>query len=88
MTKQRDTISIMIQSPDAIVWQGEALSLTSTNSEGDFDIMPDHARFMSIIENVPIIIYKEGGEEQIFTFDSAVLFFEDNNAKIYTHKGV
>ena len=73
-------------SPDAVVWQGTASSLSSTNSEGAFDIMPDHARFMTIIDKTPIVIHKEDGTDSPFTFDTALLFFHDNVAKIYIHQ--
>lgn len=84
--QQQDKISVIIMSPDAVLWEGDVLSLASTNSEGDFDILPDHARFMSIIEKKPIVLYQKNGMEQSFTFDNAVLFFQDNSAKIYTHQ--
>jgi len=86
--KDTDTISITIMSPDAIVWQGAILSLSSSNSEGGFDIMPDHARFMTLIEKTPITLYKTDGSLEVLSFDNAVLFFEDNVAKIYIHKAV
>lgn len=80
-----DTINVIIMSPHEIVWQGGALSLSSQNSEGLFDILPDHARFMSHIEEVPITIHEADGSDRVFTYKSAVLFFEDNTAKIYAH---
>lgn len=81
-----NTLTVTILSPLEIVWQGNAVSLSSENSEGPFDILPDHARFMSLIELVPITIYEQDGSEQTFTFKSAVLFFQDNQAKIYVHQ--
>ena len=84
--KSKDTISVTIMSPQAVVWQGDALSLSSHNSEGAFDLLPDHARFMTILEAAPISISLPEGKEQSFSFAHAVLFFHDNAVKIYTHQ--
>ncbi len=84
--KIEPTIAVTIMSPESVVWKGDALSLSSTNSEGNFDIIPDHARFMTLVEDVPIIVREIGGEDTSFKFDNAVLFFQDNSAKIYVHK--
>ena len=83
--KSSDTILVTVQSPDAVVWQGQALLISSANSEGDFDIMPDHARFMTLISGTPLVVNEVDGSNRSFTFDNAVLVFQDNNAKIYVH---
>jgi F0F1-type ATP synthase epsilon subunit len=84
--KNVDTISVTVMSPNAVVWEGEALSLSSANSEGEFDIMPDHARFMTMIEGVPLIVRENSGKDRSFSFKTALLFFQDNLAKIYIHE--
>lgn len=83
-----NTITTTILSPREIVWQGEAESITASNSEGVFDILPDHARFLSVVSGVPIVIVTTDGAEHSFTFPSAVLFLSNNQAKIYTHEPV
>ena len=79
-----DTIEVTIMSPSEIVWHGHATSLSAHNSEGVFDVLPDHARFVTLIDPLPITISTHEGD-QSFTFNKAVLFFEDNRAKIYIH---
>jgi F0F1-type ATP synthase epsilon subunit len=78
-----DTITIKIMSPVAVVWQVDALSVSAENSEGVFDILPDHARFMSLIRNTPVTIALPDSTTKTFTFKNAILFFEENNAVIY-----
>ena len=86
--KGKPTIAVTILSPEAIVWKGEVFSISSANIEGTFDIIPDHARFMTFIEKTPISLCELDDSERVFTFDTAVLFFQDNVAKIYIHKVV
>lgn len=84
--KKQDSIVVTIMSPREVVWKGEALSLSAVNSEGNFDIFPDHARFMSLVQKEPIIVYEIDGSNRSFTYENAVLFFQDNIAKIYIHQ--
>ena len=78
-----ETIAVKIMSPVAVVWETQALSVSAENSEGVFDILPDHARFMSLLHNTPLTIELLDAEPRTFTFENAVLFFEDNVAVIY-----
>jgi len=86
--KDSDTIKVTIMTPEAVVFDDVVVSLSSSNSEGGFDIMPDHARFMTLIEKTPIVLYKKDGSSESLSYDSAVIFFEDNVAKIYIHQAV
>jgi len=75
-------------SPVALVWQADVVSISAENREGVFDILPDHARFMSIINTAPVSIEGIDGTVKSFTFENAVLFFEDNKAVIYIQEQV
>lgn len=72
-------------SPDEIVWSGEALSLSSENSEGVFDILPGHANFMTLIKHTNVNLISEGSEEVSFSLEHGVLYFNEDEAKIYVH---
>lgn len=84
----QELIKTILTSPEAVVWEGEALSVTSENSEGLFDLFPDHARFMTLLENVDLVIHLPTGDEQVFHIEKAVLLFQDATAKIYLHKHI
>lgn len=76
--------SVRIMSPTACEWETrEATILTSENSEGIFDILPDHARFMSLISSAPVSIELADGAKKEYTFESALLSCADNEVVIY-----
>ncbi len=79
-----DTFAVQILSPQRIVWEGQVTALESENVEGAFSILPDHARFMTILGKVPIVAVLPDEHVETFSFPQAVLFFADNVAKIYT----
>lgn len=84
----QEYMKAILTSPEKVVWEGEAESLTSQNSEGIFDLFPDHARFMTLLENVDLTINLPGDEEEIFHVEKAVLLFQDAVAKVYLHKHI
>ncbi len=77
------TFTVQILSPLAVEWEGDVTSLHSENSEGPFSIMPDHARFMTLLKAVPVTLEPVTGEAVEFTIETGVLFFADNLAKVY-----
>lgn len=69
-------LNIVINSPQAVVWEGKADSVSTENSLGTFDILPGHANFVTMIENKPIII-RHGSQKETFNFMNALLSVSD-----------
>jgi len=79
-----DELHVRINSPEKIIWEGQAESVSSTNSHGPFDILQLHANFITIIEN-KLIIIKTSKESHEFTFPKAVMYTHKNEVLIYTN---
>lgn len=79
------TFHIRIVSPNQTLFEGEVESVTSTNSKGLFDILADHANFITLVENKPIIVRGPGKEALTFTFSIAIIYTSKNQVNIYTY---
>ncbi|OGE14325.1 hypothetical protein A3F00_02000 [Candidatus Daviesbacteria bacterium RIFCSPHIGHO2_12_FULL_37_11] len=79
-----ETLKLRIVTPRAVVFEGKALSISSTNSKGKFDILPKHANFITIVEQKPIIIRVEGRKRLTFNFPVAIISNVRNQVNIYT----
>lgn len=77
-------IHVRVNTPEKILWEGEADSLSAVNESGPFDILRLHANFITFIENKPIKI-KTGTDNKEYTFERAVLYVHSNNVYIYAH---
>ena len=77
-----NTISLLIQSRDDILFEGLIQSMTSYNDTGKFDILPDHANFISLI-NKSITIRPLEGDIKEIPIDNGVLRVIDNKIEIY-----
>jgi F0F1-type ATP synthase epsilon subunit len=78
------TLNVRIISPKATLFKGPALSISSSNSAGKFDILPSHANFITLIENHEIKIRQTDGQPLSFNFPIAIIYSQNNNVNIYT----
>lgn len=78
------TLHLRIISPVGVVFEGEALSFSSKNSVGNFDILPQHANFITIVEDQQAVVRRPGGQESHFHFSTAVISTRNNQVNIYT----
>jgi F0F1-type ATP synthase epsilon subunit len=79
-----EMLRVRINSPEKLLWEGEALSVSSKNSQGPFDILPFHTNFVTILENEKIFI-NTGSQVVEYTFEHSVLYVHPNKVYIYTH---
>lgn len=77
-------LEVKIISPRRLIFQGPALSVSSKNSAGVFDILPQHANFISLVENNPITLRKPDRTVQTFSFPLAIIYQSQNKVIIYT----
>lgn len=79
-----EALHVRINSPEAMIWEGDAVWVSSINTQGPFDILPFHANFISIIENHPVRV-NTGREVKEYAFERSVIYVHSNNVYIYTH---
>lgn len=78
-----DILTVTINSPKEHVWEGKAFTVSSVNSQGPFDILPQHANFITLIEDKPIVI-RTPIEILKYTFTKSLIYTHDNYVYIYT----
>lgn len=74
-------INITVLSPNETLFSGEAAAITCHNDEGDFDVLPLHTNFISLI-NQSILIHLINGETKKIDIGNALLKALENNITI------
>lgn len=82
--KEAPRFHVIVHGPEAVLWEGEAASITAENTKGVFDILPGHANFISIVSEKPILI-RGGGEDRTFQFASSILSVKNGAVSIYSN---
>lgn len=77
-------IKVKILTPYEILYEGEADAVIGENSMGTFGILPQHANFITMVQNKPIVIQIDKVQKQTFQFPLAIIYTSDDQVKIYT----
>lgn len=79
------TLHVRIISPQQVILDTQASSVSSKNLQGNFDILPLHANFITIIENQPIVVRPPKQKPLSFKFPLAIILTTENKVSIYTY---
>lgn len=79
-----EEFAVTITNAEERIWEGTARSVSSKNSDGQFDILPGHANFVTMIKNEPIVVRSGTKGDKIFTYKTAVLAVKDNKVSVYS----
>lgn len=74
----KNLLKVKILSPTQTIYDGEAVSVSSMNSFGKFDILPFHANFITLVQKTPVVlrVRKKGKEGKSFASKAIDEFFE------------
>ena len=81
----KPTLHVRIISPQQLLLDADVESVSSKNLQGAFDILPQHANFITLIENTPILVRAAGQKTQTFNFPLAIIMATENQVNIYTY---
>ncbi len=76
-----EIINISVLSPEETLYSGQAKALTCHNEDGDFDVLPLHTNFISLIDEY-VIIHMLNGERKKITIAKALMKAIENNITI------
>ncbi|MBI4039187.1 hypothetical protein HY384_04515 [Candidatus Daviesbacteria bacterium] len=79
------TLHVRIISPQKLILDTDVQSVSSKNLQGNFDILAQHANFITIVENSPIVVRISGQKPLVFKFPLAIIFATENKVNIYTY---
>jgi len=86
MTQPTDTdqLNVIARAPFNIYYEGIAKSVSSTNKVGQFDILPGHADFFSILSPGEVFIETES-EPVSFNVTKGIITVRDNEVLIFVN---
>lgn len=79
------TLRVRIISPQQLILDTQALSVSSKNLKGPFDILAQHANFITILENQTIVVRIPRQKPLTFKFPLAIILTQENLVSVYTY---
>jgi F0F1-type ATP synthase epsilon subunit len=81
--EEERTMHVRITKATHVVWEGDAVSVSSQNTQGPFDVLATHANFITLIKNTPIVVVTADGTTNSYTFDQSVMFVSKNTVRVF-----
>ena len=66
----------------------ECLSLSCKGVEGDFEILPGHENFISMLSNGEVAIKKASNEVKLFVSNNSLIKYEDDACSIIAESAI
>ena len=75
-------MTITILTPDKSIFEGTITSVKVPGVGGQFEILNNHAPLVSALEEGPVRVIKEGGEQLIFKIEKGFIEILRNNVSL------
>lgn len=60
-----DRIKVKILGLTRVIFEGEVIAFSSKNIKGNFDILPDHTNYITIINDAITLVFADNTQKQI-----------------------
>lgn len=82
--QENQTLSVIARAPFHVYFEGEAQAVTATNKVGEFDILPGHADFFSMLKPGEVII-ETASDPVSFTISNGIITVRDNDVMLFVN---
>jgi hypothetical protein len=76
-------MSIKVYSPSRIYFDGAAFSVTATNDTGEFDILPQHHNFISLLNPCDLIVRTIGEGNRKISISGGLLHVKTDRVVVF-----
>ena len=84
MKNDSKVLNVIARAPFQIYYEGPAKSVSATNKVGDFDVLPGHADFFSVLEPGEVIIETDG-EPVSFSLSDGIIAVRDDEVMLFAN---
>jgi len=85
--RQHNDISelhVIARAPFHVYYEGPATSVSGVNNVGQFDVLPDHADFFSMMSPGEVIV-ETGKEPVTFTISNGIITVQNNEVMLFVN---
>lgn len=79
-----ETLTVIARAPFEVYYEGDALSVSAINRVGEFDVLPGHADFFSVLKPCEVLIETTGDPVQ-FTINNGIITTRDNEVMLFVN---
>lgn len=83
---KKNSLYVTVRSRQGLTFEGELYAVSSFNQVGPFDILPEHANFVSMISK-KLILHRGDGKIEEINVDKGVIMVEQDKVQIFIGVG-
>jgi F0F1-type ATP synthase epsilon subunit len=77
-----NSLDLIIRNRESVLFQGKVVSITSYNDKGKFDILPEHANFISLLSK-DIMYRTSNNKENTIPLSNGIIKVNENKVEIF-----
>lgn len=81
LSKNKKLLAV-VRDRNGLIFQGQVEAVSSLNDKGSFDVLPQHANFITIIKK-SVTVHMPDKQEKRIELESGILKVTDNNVEVY-----
>lgn len=82
-TAAKPTMHVKIYAPFRVYFDGDASSVSAKNGTGEFDILPHHKNFITLLIPCNIVVRVDGQPDFILPITKAVMHVKADQATVF-----
>lgn len=82
----KDTLNVVVRSRRGLIFEGPLAAVSSYNTVGPFDVLPEHSNFVSMISK-KLVLHKSNGKKEEMWVDKGVMVVEKNSVQVFVGIG-
>ena len=79
----RDSMNVKVYSPSRTYFDGLAFSVTAANATGEFDVLPQHHRFISLLNECDLIIRSVDEGNRKITISGGLMHVKEGRVAVF-----
>ena len=79
----KPTFNLKITNPERVFFEGDVYSLSSKNDSGPFDILPNHAHFVSLLHNIKIEVTDNTDKKATYAIARGLISAKENKVRVF-----
>lgn len=81
--KEQDELHVKIYSAYQVYYDEAALSLSAENDTGPFDILPNHHKFMTLVNECEVTVRRKNKDNLRIRISRGVMHVRDNKVTLF-----
>ncbi len=80
--KQYYALKVIIRDTNSTIFEGNAVAVSSSNDKGEFDILPGHKDYISVLNN-KVTVYNMEGQETSYDLTSGIIKVSEDKVEVF-----